>query len=315
MILPKFAYIRPKTIKNALQHFQEHEGNAPYLSGGTDLVPRMKQRLIKPSAVIDLKGIKDLNKIEISRSWLKIGANINLYDLKNHSFVKDTLPVLADSLDATSCETLQMRGTIGGNLLQDTRCLFYNKSEEWRKAKGYCIKMGGHICNAAKGAKICSANYASDNAPALIALGAYVNIAGNDGNQQMPLEAIFSGKSVLPFTLLPGEILTHIMIPIKKTRGCYLKARVRDSVDYPVVGVALSLVEGKGCISVGAIGAKPLQFDFDENESGWVERIAQEVIDCAHPLANTVLSAAYRKKMAGVLVKRLARKLTEEISR
>jgi 4-hydroxybenzoyl-CoA reductase subunit beta len=206
-----------------------------------------------------------------------------------------------------------MRGTIGGNLLQDTRCLFYNKSEEWRKAKGYCIKMGGHICNAAKGAKKCSANYASDNAPALITLGAHVNISGKDGNQNIPLEEIFSGTSVLPFSLLPGEILTHIMIPAKETRGGYLKARVRDSIDYPVVGVALSLVDGKGCISVGSMGAKPLQFDFDENESGWAERIIQEAIDSVKPMANTVLSPAYRKKMAGVLVKRLARKLTEGI--
>lgn len=179
-------------------------------------------------------------------------------------------------------------------------------------AKGYCIKMGGHICNAVKGAKFCSANYASDNAPALITLGAYVNIAGNDGNQQIPLEAIFSGKSVLPFTLLPGEILTHIMIPAKKTRGGYLKARVRDSIDYPVVGVALSLIDGKGCISIGSIGAKPLQIDFDENESGWAERIVQEAMDCVKPVANTVLSPAYRKKTSGVLLKRLTRKLIEE---
>lgn len=312
MILPKFAYIRPKSVKKALQYFQEHEGKAVYLSGGTDLVPKMKQRLTKPSAVIDLKGIEDLNKIEISRSWLKIGANVTLFDLKNHSFVKDSLPALAESLDATSCETLQMRGTTGGNLLQDTRCLFYNKSEEWRKAKGYCIKMGGHICNAVKGTEFCSANYASDNAPALITLGAYINIAGNDGNQHIPLEAIFSGKSVLPFTLLPGEILTHIMIPAKKARGGYLKARVRDSIDYPVVGVALSLVEGKGCISIGSIGAKPLQFDFDENESDWADRIALEATDYIKPVANTVLSAAYRKKMVSVLVKRIARKLVEE---
>lgn len=312
MILPKFAYIRPKSVKNALQYFQEHEGNAVYLSGGTDLVPRMKQRLAKPSAVIDLKSIKDLNKIEITRSWLKIGANVTLYELKNHSFVKDAFPALANSLDATSCETLQMRGTIGGNLLQDSRCLFYNKSEEWRMAKGYCIKMGSHICNAVKGAKFCSANYASDNAPALITLGAYVTIAGNDGNQQIPLEAIFSGKSVLPFTLLPGEILTHIMVPAKKTRGGYLKARVRDSIDYPLVGVAVSLVNGKGCIAIGAIGGKPIHFDFDENESGWDDRIATEVLNSVKPVANTVLSPAYRKKTSGVLLKRLTRKLIEE---
>jgi 4-hydroxybenzoyl-CoA reductase subunit beta len=243
---------------------------------------------------------------------LKIGANVTLYELKNHPLVKDYLPVLVDSLEATSCDTLQMRGTIGGNILQDTRCLFYNKSIEWRNAKGFCLKMGSQKCNAIKGAKLCFANYCSDNAPPLITLGTQVRLSGIDGNRQVPLEAIFSGPSDRPFTLQPGEILTHIMIPANKTKGGYLKIRVRDSIDYPLVGVAASLVNGQGCIAIGAIGGKPLRFDFDENETGWDERIARAALDRITPVANTTLSSAYRKKMAGVLVKRIARKLTEE---
>jgi len=312
MILPEFEYKRPKTIKKALQLYQAHGDNAAYLSGGTDLVPRIKQGLVKPSFVIDLKNITGLDKIELSRSWLKVGANVTLYELKNNPFVKDALPALADSLEATACETLQMRGTIGGNVLQNTRCLFYNKSGEWRKAKGYCLKMGGQVCNAVKGAKMCFANYASDNAPALISLHAEVRLVGMDGERQIPLEAIFSGKSGRPFTLQPGEILTHFMIPANKTKGSYLKIRVRDSIDYPLVGAAASLVNGKGCVVIGAIGGKPLRFDFNENEAGWVDRVAQESSDGVAPVANTVLSPAYRKKMAGVLVKRVARKLAEE---
>lgn len=312
MILPKFEYNRPKTIKKALQFYQTHGGNAAYLSGGTDLVPRIKQRVVKPTVVIDLKGIKGLDKIEHSRSWLKIGTNVTLYELRNHSLVRDAFPALYDSLESTSCETLQMRGTIGGNLLQNTRCLFYNKSDEWRKAKGYCLKMGGQVCNAVKGSKMCFANYASDNAPALITLHAEVKLVGIDGERQIPLEAIFSGISDLPFTIKSGEILSHVLIPVKNTRGGYLKIRVRDSMDYPLVGVAVSQVNKKGCVAVGAIGGKPLRFDFSENEVGWGERIAREASDSVKPVANTVLSPAYRKKMAGILVKRIARKLSEE---
>jgi 4-hydroxybenzoyl-CoA reductase subunit beta len=315
MILPEFEYKKPKTIKKALQLYQANGGNAVYLSGGTDLVPRMKQRLEKPIVVIDLKNVTGLNKIELSRSWLKVGANVTLYELKNHPFVKDALPAFAESLEATACETIQMRGTIGGNVLQNTRCLFYNKSDEWRKARGYCIKMGGQVCNAVKGAKMCFANYASDNAPALITLGAHVSLSGIDGKRQIPLDAIFSGKSGRPFALKSGEILTHIMIPTIKTRGSYLKIRVRDSIDYPLVGVAMSLANGKGCIAIGAIGGKPLRLDFKEDETGWVDRIAQESLNGVSPVANTVLSPAYRKKMVGVLVKRIARKLVEEDKR
>lgn len=313
MILPEFEYRKPKTIKKALQLYQANRGNAVvYLSGGTDLVPRIKQRLEKPSVVIDLKNIAGLNKMKLSRSWLKVGANVTLYELKNHPFVKDALPALADSLEATACETIQMRGTIGGNVLQDTRCLFYNKSDEWRKARGYCLKMGGQVCNAVKGAKMCFANYTSDNAPALITMGAHASFSGVDGKRQVPLDAIFSGKSGRPFALKSGEILTHILIPTIKTRGGYLKIRVRDSIDYPLVGVAVSLVNGKGCVAIGAIGGKPVYFEFDENETGWDQRIAQVAESRVTPVANTVLSPSYRKKMVGVLVKRIARKLEEE---
>jgi 4-hydroxybenzoyl-CoA reductase subunit beta len=312
MILLKFEYKKPKTIKKALQLYHVNGDNAVYLSGGTDLVPRMKHRLVRPSVVIDLKNITGLDKIELSRSWLKVGANVTLYELKNHPFVKDALPALADSLEATACETLQMRGTIGGNVLQNTRCLFYNKSDEWRKAKGFCLKMGGQVCNVVKETKKCFANYASDNAPALITLGTQVNLSGSDGNRQIPLEAIFSEKSGRPFTLQPGEILTHLMVPANMTRGHYLKIRVRDSIDYPLVGAAASLANGKGCVAIGAIGGKPLRFDFNENETGWVDRIAKESSDSVTPVANAVLSPGYRKKMAGVLVKRIARKLEEE---
>ncbi len=315
MILPEFEYKKPKTIRRALQLYRAHGDNAVYLSGGTDLVPRIKQRLEKPVVVIDLKNITGLNKIEISRSWLKVGTNVTLYELKNHPFVKDALPALADSLEATACETIQMRGTIGGNVLQNTRCLFYNKSDEWRKAKGYCIKMGGQVCNAVEGAKMCFANYASDNAPTLITLGAHVSLSGIDGKRQVPLDDIFSGKSGRPFALKSGEMLTHIMIPAIKTRGSYLKIRVRGSIDYPLVGVAVSLANGKGCISIGAIGGKPLRLDFNEDENGWADRIAQESSNRVSPVANTVLSPAYRKKMVGVLVKRIARKLVEEDKR
>jgi 4-hydroxybenzoyl-CoA reductase subunit beta len=312
MILPEFEYRRPKTIKNALQFYQTHGGNAVYLSGGTDLVPRIKQRVEKPTVVIDLKGVKGLDKIEHSRSWLKVGGNVTLYDLRNHPLVREAFPVLYDSLEATSCETLQMRGTIAGNLLQNTRCIFYNKSDEWRKAKGFCLKMGGQVCNAVKGSKMCFANYTSDNAPALITLHAEVKLVGIDGERQIPLEAIFSGKSDLPYTIKPDEILSHVLIPVKNTRGGYLKIRVRDSMDYPLLGVAVSVVNEKGCVAVGAIGGKPLRFDFSKNEVGWGERIAREASDSVRPVANTVLSPAYRKKMAGVLVKRIARKLAEE---
>ncbi|OPX99016.1 MAG: 4-hydroxybenzoyl-CoA reductase subunit beta [Syntrophorhabdus sp. PtaB.Bin006] len=305
MILPPFAYARPKTVKKAIALYQGAKGQAVYLAGGTDLVPRIKQRLMCPALSIDLKGIQALKRVTLTRDWLKIGANVTLYDLKNHPVVAKYYPALYESLNTTSCETLQMRGTLGGNVLQDARCLFFNKSDTWRKARGFCLKMGGESCNAVKGARVCFANYASDNAPVLLTLGAEVLLSGIAGDRQIPLLEIFTGKSDSPFTLHNGEILTQILIPAQITKGGYLKLRVRDSIDYPLVGVALSTADGRGRLAVGGIGGKPLLFEFRGDDRGWVERIADEALNQSKPVRNTVLSAAYRKRMVKTLTKRI----------
>ena len=147
MILPKFEYKRAKSIAEAIGFYTHFEGQARYLAGGTDLIPLLKLRLSTPAVLIDLKHITELKTLSRDAGWLAIGANVTLFDLKKDPMVKEYFPALSESLEATSCETLQMRGTLGGNILQDTRCLLYNKSLEWRTARGFCWKMGGQACN------------------------------------------------------------------------------------------------------------------------------------------------------------------------
>ena len=147
MILPKFEYKKTQSIAGAIDLYSEYEGKARYLAGGTDLIPLVKLRLATPAAIIDLKGIAELCTISRRDNWFIVGANATLFKLKNDPLVKEYFPALYESLDATSCETLQMRGTIGGNILQGTRCLLYNQSLEWRTSRGFCFKMGGETCN------------------------------------------------------------------------------------------------------------------------------------------------------------------------
>ncbi|MHB8110662.1 MAG: FAD binding domain-containing protein [Syntrophorhabdaceae bacterium] len=305
MILPNFEYKKPKTVAEAIAFYKGQKGNARYLAGGTDLVPLMKQRLSAPKAVIDLKDIDELKTIVRKDKWLEIGANVTLFDLKKDPLIKENLPALYESLDATSCETLQMRGTIGGNILQDTRCLEHNQSLEWRTARGFCLRSGGKECNVVKGAKICFANYCSDNAPSLITLQAQVRLEGPDGDRTVNLADFFTGDALKPFSLEAGEILTAIRIPFKKTKGAYEKLRVRESMDYPLVGVAISANGTSARICVGAVGVAPKIY---EVKNVAIEAAAREVgekaMADAHPVANSLVSPAYRKKMVGVLVKR-----------
>ena len=312
MILPKFEYKKAKSVAGALALYKDLNGKAQYLAGGTDLIPRVKLRLQAPAAIIDLKGIEELRTISRGDGWFVIGANVTLFHLKNDPVVKEYFPALHESLEATSCETLQMRGTIGGNILQETRCLQYNKSLEWRTARGFCFKMGGEACNVVPAARACFSNYCSDNAPSLISLSAQVKLAGPEGERTVNLEKIYSGNGRKPFALEDGEILTEIRIPMEKTTGAYEKLRVRDSMDYPLAGVAVSLQGSAARVCVGGVGLVPRLYDLEHTGENSVRDVAQKAYSDAKPVVNAALSPAYRKRMVAVLVKRAITRALQE---
>lgn len=312
MILPKLEYKKAENIAKAISFYENYKGQVRYLAGGTDLIPLVKLRLSTPKAVIDLKEIEELKGISRRRGWLVLGPNATLFELKNDRTVGEYFPAFYESLHATSCETLQMRGTIGGNILQDTRCLFYNKSLEWRKARGFCFKMGGEKCNVVPNAKACSSNYCSDNALSLATLSASVKLIGPQGERKVKLEKIFSGDGKKPFGLLPGEILTEILIPIKKTKGAYEKLRVRNSIDYPLLGVAVTVKGKTGKVCVGGVGPAPVVYSLKGLDKETLKAVAKKTSSNARPVANTTLSPAYRKKMVGVLVQRAIKKALKE---
>jgi len=311
VISSKLEYKRPENIDEAIQFYIQFKDSAAYLSGGTDLVPRLKLGLEKPKAIIDLKSIESLNSVEDQTDWVRIGGLVRLFDLKQNDLIRDLFPALAASLEATSCETLQMRGTIGGNLLQDCRCLFYNQSEFWRKSKGLCLKMGGDKCNAVPGAKICFANYCSDNAISLFSLSAQLELVGVDGPRRVPIEELYTNKSDKPFNIKPGEILTSIFIPKTKTMGHYEKLRVRGAIDYPLLGLAFSVANGTGKLAVGAIGAKPNVVEVEKPFAEKVDEVANGISRQVRPVNNTVLDADYRRRMIPVLAKRVVSKAME----
>lgn len=313
MITAKFDYRSPKDVREAIRLHQEFEGKAVYLGGGTDLIPRLKLGLQKPRAVIDLKRVRTLTEIADDGEWVRIGALVHIFNLSQNEIVAGYFPALKDSLEATSCESLQMRGTVGGNLLQDTRCLFYNQSEFWRKSKGFCLKMGGKSCNAVPGAKGCFANYSSDNATALCTLSALIELAGTDGTRRLPLEDVYSGKAEKPFTLYEGEVLTAVLIPKKKSRGGYEKLGLRGAIDYPLLGLAFSVVDGTGKLAVGAVGPKPFVSEVTQPFQETIEKAIEPVLGQLRLTANTVLDPAYRKRMIPVLARRLLKEVMGEV--
>ena len=307
-LMPDFEYTRPETLGKLLDLLSDDSSVSVILAGGTDLVPRIKRGLEKPDLVIDIKDIQSLNYVRDTGEVVRIGALTTIFDIKTNALIQDKYPALHEAARLTASENIQLRGTVAGNILQDTRCLYYNKHKAWRDAFKVCFKNNGDTCNAVKGGKRCFAVYRGDLAPVLISLGASVCVARKNGERETALEHIFTEDGVSPFSLRRDEFIKEIIVPSAKVKSGYEKLRMRKAVDYPSVNVALAAdTEGNGRLVVGSVGAKPFMYEFSSREklTEMVEGISKDV----SPLNNMSLSPAYRKNMVKVLADKLIRRV------
>ncbi len=151
--------------------------------------------------------------------------------------------MLYEAAKTVASPVLRNMGTIGGNLCLDTRCLWYNQSLLWRKSCGFCLKKDGDLCHVAPGGKFCWATFSGDTPPALLCLGAEIEIAGPNGVRRTPLSEFYVNDGIVRLHLAPNEIVTRVYLPESSAgwRGSYQKLRVRGSIDYPLAGVAVAL--------------------------------------------------------------------------
>ncbi|MFC1815809.1 FAD binding domain-containing protein [Thermodesulfobacteriota bacterium] len=298
----------------------EQSGNAQVIAGGTDLLMALKNRLKTPTMLVDLSRISALNQISYSdKEGLKVGAMVTLRHFANHSIVTEKYPFLAQAALAVGDAQLQAMGTIGGNLCQDSCCLYYNRQPMWRQNFDPCHKLGGHVCHAVKASKICWATYCGDLAPALLVLQARIKISGPHKEKIVPLNELYSGDGQKPHILSPDQLVAEIHVPplIPLSGGTYLKMRVRKTIDYPLLGVAVSLRLNKTDNSFENISAAltgvektPILIDGeaplkgDKTSQEVVENLAEKAFQKAHPINNTYgFSPKYRREMVKIYVK------------
>jgi len=298
--LPDFKYMRSKSFDELLSHLIKCGNDASVLAGGTDLMPRIKMGLKRPKVIISLSAIDSLSYVHQADKTLRIGALTTIYELQHHPVTAEKYPALYEAARLTASENIRLNATVGGNLMQDTRCIYYNQSREWRVSLKRCYKDGGEDCNAVKGGKRCLATYCGDLAPALISIGASVCLMGKDGLREIPLEILFTADGRSPFSIRQGELLKEVILPYTKTMGGYKKLRMRNSVDYPLASVALSSDQkGKGRLVVGAIGPRPTAYQFSTHQA--LRPLAEKAYEDATPAPNMSLSPLYRKRMVQVL--------------
>ena len=320
--LPELNILTPGTLNEALACLQQ-EG-ATLVAGGTDLYPNLKRRQVDFGVLVSLSKVASLRGISGDpASGMVIGAMTTLMEIVEHPQIMTSYPALARAAYLVSTPQLRNNGTLGGNVCLDTRCTYYNQSAHWRQALGYCLKACGSICQAAPKSPRCFAVSSADTVPVLVALGARLMLTGPDGERELPILDFYRRDGIRYLTRKPGEIVTAIVLPPAGTlKMAYLKMRRRNSIDFPVAGVAVVLevdAEKKvtqARIVLGALESTPILLEQaaelmlgNELTGEVIDQVAELAFKAARPIDNTDMTPGYRKQMARVLTARALRQL------
>ncbi len=317
--LHELRFVRPSSLDEAARALAEDGAQA--LAGGTDLLPNLRRGLGAPRTLVDLSAVAGLAAIELlPDGGLRLGATVTLATLADDERARATWPALARAASLVAGPTHREAATLGGNLCQDTRCIFYNQSDWWRSGNGYCLKYRGDQCHVVVKNDRCYATYHGDVAPALIVLGAEAEIVGPGGRRTIPLAELFREDGAHWLTLAPGECLTAVVVPPPGTwRAAYEKARVRDAVDFPLAGVAVALQRDGDVltglrVAITGTNSAPLVVPTESVVgAAWDDAAAQALAKAVRATANvletTVAPVRYRRRMLQTLTRKLADEL------
>jgi 4-hydroxybenzoyl-CoA reductase subunit beta len=313
--LSDFHLLQPLTVQEAITARLDHP-NGHFIAGGTDLLVNMRRGISNPNSLIDLSAIDELTEIELREDGLTIGAGVTIAALARHEFIADHYKALSQAARAIAGPAHRALATVGGNLCLDTRCIFYNQSEWWRSANAYCLKNHGDICHVAPQGRRCHAAFTGDLAPALLVLGAKIEIAGPQGRRQIPLSDLYVEDGMAHLTLADAELVVAVHLPANQSPSTYEKIRIRSAIDFPLAGVAVALAVSGSIVSslrIALTGTNSRPFlltgtdafvgrSIDEKLLQEIERLVQKQVQ---PMRTTLTPANYRRVTAAALARRL----------
>ena len=244
---------------------------ARYIAGGTTLVDLMRETVERPASVVDINALP-YRSIELQPSRLRIGSLVRMSSLAAHPDVRREFPVIVEALELSASAQLRNMASIGGNLMQRPRCLYFRdvSANCNRRTPGAgCAAVNGlNRGHAILGASDqCVATHPSDLAVALVALDAVVTARGGDGERQIPIAQFFRQPGTTPdqeHDLRPGELIVGVDVPTgpEMRRSGYLKVRDRESFEFALASAAVALHVDAGVIrtarvAVGGVGTVP----------------------------------------------------------
>ena len=319
--LPRLRYLRPRSIEEAAELAAQNPG-AMFIAGGTDLVPNLKRRQFDVTALISLNALPDGRRIDgDAKRGMTIGAGATLQELTHHPALSDSYRALGQACGSVSTPQVRYMGTLGGNLLVDPRCNYYNQTYSWRKAVGFCMKKDGDICLVARSSPRCWAVSSSDSAPAALALNAEITLQGVRGTRRIAAAALYRDDGIEYTTKRADEVITAVHLPASSGRmtSAYWKLRRRPAFDFPILGVAIAIAWDDGAVreargALGAVGSHPLDITAflarlhgQRPTEDLIAEVAEAADKPARPLDNTDLSHYWRKRMSKVYIERALR--------
>lgn len=257
-------YWVPESLKSAVNLYSS-EKETVYMAGGTDLMPLIKNGIRRPSCLIDIEKFDALYGIEKREKNLFIGALTPLAQLAADETVSRLLPALARAAASVASPQIRNVATVGGNLLQEKRCMYFNQSEFWRRNVDPCYRLGGNRCFQMPGASSCMALYYSDLAPVFMAYDARAVMFDGANEIEIPVETVIHRHSLGE---LGRDILSGILIPHGEggSTGIFMKYAVRHAIDFALSNVCIRYTPGTKSgdaatlkIMVGAVGPEPVR--------------------------------------------------------
>ena len=318
--MKKFAHFNVSTVEEAVTLLKRYQGRANLIAGGTDILGKMKDRIlpVHPEALINLKTVPGLDRIEEDGGILRIGALAILEDIAHNSIVKKKYVALAEAARRTASPHLREMGTLGGNICQDIRCWYYRNAEN----RFPCLRKGGGRCYALEGdtryhsifggsvEEGCIAVHPSDTAPALIALNSRIKTS----RRTIAAEDFFQVEVSKTTVLDDDEIVieTQVPEPADGTKSSFFKFALRKAIDFPIVNCAAMITHSAGKVSavricLNAVYVKPYRVEKAEeaiigkkiNEAN-AEAAGDAAVSAAKPLADN----KYMAQIAKIMVKR-----------
>lgn len=324
MRLPEFRYHAPRTVAEAIAIRSDAGPDGTFVAGGTDLYPNMKRRQQTPKVVVGLSRVAELSRVREHDGRLVLSAGLLLSDVEHDLRVRSRYPGLAHAVSEISTPLLRNMGTIGGNLLLDTRCNYYDQNFEWRQAIDFCMKKDGEICWVAPGSPKCLAVQSADTVPVLIAMGARAVLASNAGEREIAVEDLYRNDGIDYLSKRPDELLTEVILPKENGwRASYRKLRRRGSFDFPVLSVGAAVWRDGGVVTaarlvLGGVASAPVRLSASESalagrplDDASIADAAAAAAGPSRPMDNTDFSFLWRKEMTSKFVSLALRDLRD----